>query len=134
MRGTISSNGLSTIRMDLIFGGLWTKNKIPEEIMDLAVLTILVVLPCQVLILKIWSGVRCATFGGNRTHFSNLHDIWIEHGHKMQQRRGQHALYTVSPIHRPKSVCFPCSSSALSISKGLTLGYKTRATKGAYRE
>jgi hypothetical protein len=30
---------------------------------------------------QIWLGLGCATFGGNRTHFSNFHDIWIEHEH-----------------------------------------------------
>ena len=40
------------------------RNKFPEGIMHLAVLTILVVLPCQVLIFKIWLGVRLCHFLG----------------------------------------------------------------------
>jgi len=78
MRGTISSNGLSTIRIDFIFGGLWVDFRALLYHVLEAQRTKLDAPPCQSLIIN-----RVSSFRSNReglddllTHCSNLHDIY----------------------------------------------------------
>ena len=53
-----------------------------------------------------------------RTHLPNFHHIFTKWTYMFSDSsnayRRDHSLNTVSPIHRPNTVCLPCNSSARS--------------------